>query len=312
MLPIKAVQALAKNIWNTFRSSLSIHSPSKVMEGEGKQVPAGVAQGITKNTKVAAKATKDLAKVVEENLTINKSKYEKMLDGLVTALKKRLEKQKDLRIKNIEAEMEAEEKASSRRLKMYEDEYNAKVKTLDDQSNSEIAALQAQIDAIEKAEEAREKAQEEAEYNSKVAALKEQILAAESAEDKADLEKDLADTIAAWEEKKRQEQVQAEKDSLQAQIDAIKEKADAEKEILQDQYDKRLMQRITALKQLRPVQTRRSPTGRSTMIPGLTMTVSTLRPVNWSWKVIRMRLSGSWRHTTLNGRMPGKVWPIPC
>ncbi|WP_320915691.1 hypothetical protein [Enterocloster bolteae] len=240
MLPIKAVQALAKNIWNTFRLALSIHSPSKVMEGEGKQVPAGVAQGITKNTKVAAKATKDLAKVVEENLTINKSKYEKMLDGLVTALKKRLEKQKDLRIKNIEAEMEAEEKASSRRLKMYEDEYNAKVKTLDAQSNSEIAALQAQIDAIVKAEEAREKAQEEAEYNSKVAALKEQILAAESAEDKADLEKDLADTIAAWDEKKRQEQVQAEKDSLQAQIDAIKEKADAEKEILQDQYDKRV------------------------------------------------------------------------
>lgn len=240
MLPIKAVQALAKNIWNTFKSALSIHSPSKVMEGEGKQVPAGVAQGITKNTKVAAKATKELAKVIEENLTINKSKYEKMLDGLVTALKKRLEKQKDLRIRSIEEELAAEEKASSRRLKMYEDEYNAKVKTLDAQTNSEVAALQAQIDALEKAEEAREKAQEEAEYNSKVASLKEQILAAESAEDKADLEKELSDTIAAWEEKKRQEQVQAEKESLQAQIDAIKEKADAEKEILQDQYDKRV------------------------------------------------------------------------
>lgn len=240
MLPVKAVQALAKNIWNGFKSMLGIHSPSKVMEGEGEQVPAGVAQGIRKNTKAAVKATKDMAKEIEGSLTINKSKYERMLDGLVTALRKRLEKQKDLRIRNIDEELAYEEKASSRRLKMYEEEYNAKVKALDAQSSSEVAALQAQIDALEEAEEAREKAQEEAEYNSRVAALKEQILAAETAEDKSGIEKELAEVIAEWQEKKRQEQVQAEKDALQAQIDAIKEKADAEKEILQNQHDRRV------------------------------------------------------------------------
>lgn len=251
MLPVKAVQALAKNIWNGFKSMMGIHSPSKVMEGEGEQLPAGVAQGIRKNTKAAVKATKDMAKEIEGALTINKSKYEKMLDGLVTALKKRLEKQKDLRIRNIEEELAAEEEASDRRLRMYEDEYRAKVKSLDAQSSSEVAALQAQIDALEKAEEAREKAQEEAEYNSKVAALKEQILASESAEDRAGLEQELADTLADWQERKRKEQVQAEKDALQAQIEAIQEKADAEKEILQDQYDKRVAaeeERLEAVK----------------------------------------------------------------
>ena len=239
-LPIRAIKYVAQSVWNTFARALSIHSPSKVMEDGGEYIDQGLADGINKNAGTVKKAAKDLAEAVEKSLQINKSKLDRMLDGITTAIKKQLEEQKKAKLKSIEDDLSAEEKASEKRLKIYEDEYNQKTKRLDAETNAQTKALQDQIDALDKAEEAREKAQEEAEYNSTIANLNDKLLTAETAEEKADIQREIDQTIADWNEKKRKEEIEAQKEALKAQIEEIEKNADSQKEILDKQYNERV------------------------------------------------------------------------
>lgn len=237
LLPVRAVTTLAKAIVNKFKSIFKIASPSKVMEEQGKYIDAGVESGIKKGQSKVVDATKDLAKSIEDNLTINKSKYEKLLDGIVTALKKSLEKEKSARLESIESQLKDEEKASEKRLKILEEEYDNKISLFDAETNEQIKAVQDKIDAIDAEEAARERAAEEAEHNATLQALMEKLLSAESAEDKAEIQKSIDEEIAEWNEKKRKEEIEAQKEALQEQIDAIKEASEKKKEELEKSYD---------------------------------------------------------------------------
>lgn len=240
MLPINAIKSLATSIWNTFARALKINSPSKVMEDGGDYIDEGVAQGVTKNKGKVADAIDKLVKTIESGLEINKSKFEKMLDGITTALRNQLEKQKKLRLDAIKASLAEEETASEKRLAIYEKEYNAQLSQLDAETTAQVKAIQDQIDAIEAAEEAKKKAQEEQEYNDTVASLQSQLSTAGTDEERAEIQKQLTETIAEWNEKKRQEELEAQKAALEAQIDAIQENADKQKEILENQYDEKV------------------------------------------------------------------------
>lgn len=57
----KFVKDVANSIVNTFKSVLGIHSPSTVMESQGKFVVLGLANGITKNSSIVEKAMDALA-----------------------------------------------------------------------------------------------------------------------------------------------------------------------------------------------------------------------------------------------------------
>ena len=75
---INASSAVALGALNTFKNELQIHSPSKRFQNEvGKMIPAGVAEGISGNGKVAVTAAVTLSKTVLKNATSWITKYNK-------------------------------------------------------------------------------------------------------------------------------------------------------------------------------------------------------------------------------------------
>lgn len=80
-----AAKSAAKAALDAAKDFLGINSPSKVMKQEvGRWIPAGVAEGITDNTKTVAMAMKDLAKetsgTLQADLAMGVSQGQKKLD----------------------------------------------------------------------------------------------------------------------------------------------------------------------------------------------------------------------------------------
>lgn len=75
---ISTSNSVALSALNAFKAALQIHSPSKRFQNEvGKMIPAGVAQGITGNAKVAVTASVKMSQAVLKNATSWLAKYNK-------------------------------------------------------------------------------------------------------------------------------------------------------------------------------------------------------------------------------------------
>lgn len=75
---ISTSNSVALSALNAFKAALQIHSPSKRFQNEvGKMIPAGVAQGITGNAKVAITASVKMSQAVLKNATSWLAKYNK-------------------------------------------------------------------------------------------------------------------------------------------------------------------------------------------------------------------------------------------
>ncbi len=190
--------------------------------------------------------------VISEGLITRNEKTGQILyDSMYTGIMNRLSlyyKDRDARIKAMEdgteeniaqinKEIEATRTATDIKIKLYQQEYAAKVALIDDETNRATKAIQAQIDAINAQQEAENRAEEEEAYLQKMAELQEKYDTSETEEEKAELEAQINEQIRAREKKLLQQQRQDEIAALRQQMEEARELAEERKAALQEEME---------------------------------------------------------------------------
>jgi len=202
-------------------------------------------EDISKTTK---KTGDDVASTVEEDSNAAAEAAKEALDKqikdldsfgstILKALRKRYDAQEKIETTAIDDSLDSEKAAHDEKLKLYDEEYKAKLKALNAGEESAVAKLQTEIDAINNMTNAEDKALAEQEYQQKIADLRENIQQAETNEDKISLQEELDQAIAEHKRDALLEDRQLQIEQLEQQMEGIREQAANDEEALQEEYD---------------------------------------------------------------------------
>ena len=256
---LQNITGLGDRAVSAFKEKLGIHSPSKVFQAIGNNIVEGLCIGVDEESGLAIQEIMNLGTailntddVISEGLITRNEKTGQILyDSMYTGIMNRLSlyyKDRDARIKAMEdgteeniaqinKEIEATRTATDIKIKLYQQEYAAKVALIDDETNRATKAIQAQIDAINAQQEAENRAEEEEEYLQKMAELQEKYDTSETEEEKAELEAQINEQIRAREKKLLQQQRQDEIAALRQQMEEARELAEERKAALQEEME---------------------------------------------------------------------------
>lgn len=268
------------NIVGTVKRFLGIASPSRVFAAIGREIVAGLAQGINESAGTAADEIKRLADdILSTGDAISTGLIRKdeitgdlIYDHTYDMIMKKIDlyyRDRDRRvalmtdatednIKQLQREIEATQKATDIKIKLYEQEYRAKAALIDEESNERIRALQREIDEINKLNEQEAREREEQEYEEKMAGLWAEYETA--IEEGGDAESILAE-IQEAEEERRQRLIQQERRDRQEQLReeialererALEKKKQLEEELEEKRYNLE-QQRIAELEHMNQV-----------------------------------------------------------
>lgn len=226
------VSNVANSITGTFKRILGISSPSKVMEGYGKNIVEGVSQGIDKNKHMVNKSAEDLARA-----TI--SQLDKLGNAVITALRKRYQEEERLQLDSLRRQTENIRKETDERIKEYDRELAAKLKLLDDGTNEELKRLQEQIDGINNLTKQEEKELKEQEYQDRLALKEKELRQAKSRDERAKIQEELNRMIAEKEREQLLESRQQQIEALRGEMDRIRVQAQEKREELQKEYEEK-------------------------------------------------------------------------
>ncbi|MFA5252779.1 MAG: hypothetical protein WC454_09380 [Phycisphaerae bacterium] len=179
--------------------------------------------------KEAAEAAEEVAKKAREALISN---VNNLNSAILSALKRRYEAQKKLDNSALDAETANLEKWKTTQLKYIDEIHDKAIAALDAETASKVSAIQAQIDAINSQQEAEEKARQDKEYQDSIASLKSKLATESDADERASIQEDLNEELAAYNKWLHEEEIQAQKDALQKQIDDIRAASDLKKDQL--------------------------------------------------------------------------------
>ena len=231
----KAAGELGKGIGNTVSDAVNgvkniFKSGSndiiKTTKETGKEVNTVVAE----DANAAAQTAKDALDKQIKNL-------DSFGSAITKAFRKRYENEEKIETKAIDNSLDRQKTAHDKKLKLYEEEYNAKLRALNAGEESALNSLQSQIDAINNLTDTESKAMEEQEYQKKLADLRKSILQAESNDDKISLQEELDQAIADHERDALLDSRQIQIEQLEQQMENIREQAQNEEDALKDSYD---------------------------------------------------------------------------
>ena len=105
------IEGFGENVLGGIKDFFGIHSPSKVMEDQvGKQLAAGVAKGIEKNTKYAKKSAGELGKIIVDAAAKRLDRYKTYNDMSLAAEKSYWDEVRKHTAKGTAAKLEADKK----------------------------------------------------------------------------------------------------------------------------------------------------------------------------------------------------------
>ena len=159
--------------------------------------------------------------------------------AITKALRKWYDTQGKIETTAIEDSLDREKDAHNKKLKLYNEEYKARLKSLNAGEESALAKLQTQIDAINNLTDAESKAIDEQEYRQKIADLRGKILLAENNEDRISLQKELDGAIADREREALLDSRQLQIEQFETEMEAIRKRAQNDEDALQEEYDRK-------------------------------------------------------------------------
>lgn len=249
----------ANSIVQSAKSFFGVHSPSVLFEEIGAYLVQGLGLGISENQGYAVSEIEKLGNAILNTgnsistglITVNERTGVQTYNSLYKNMMKRLslyDKERNKRIMaiqdatedNIEAinrEVEATRTATDAKIKLYQQEYAAKISLIDDETSAATKALQAQIDAINAQQEQENRAEEELEYIKKMQELQQEYDSAETAEERYKVEQEMAETERSRKKQLLQQERQDKIESLRDEMDAIREQADQKKAALQEELE---------------------------------------------------------------------------
>lgn len=256
---VQNITGLGNRVVNAFKEKLGIHSPSKVFQAIGNNIVEGLCIGVDEESGLAMQEIANLGTAILNTgdeissglITKNAKTGQIMYDSLYTGIMNRLSlyyKDRDARIKAMEdgteenitqinKEIEATRTATDVKIKLYQQEYAAKIALIDDETSAATNALQERIDAINAQQEAENREEEEEEYLEKIAALREQYDSAETVEEREKLKTQITETEENRRKKLLQQRRQDEIAALRAEITDIQAQAAKKKAALQAELE---------------------------------------------------------------------------
>ncbi len=158
---------------------------------------------------------------------------------LTSAITKQLEALEEADKKAIESNIEAVEKWKETRVNAINEEYNAR-----------IEAIQKELDLLDKSEEDKTRAEEDAEYERKKNRLQQLIEYEHDATTKANYQKELDKLVAEYQKTLDKRALSDKKEALNAQKDLLKDEQDDKIQNIQDEAEKRKEQYENQLDEL--------------------------------------------------------------
>ena len=150
---------------------------------------------------------------------------------LTNAITKQLEELEETDKKAIESNIEAVEKWKETRVNAINEEYNAR-----------IEAIQKELDLLDKSEEDKTRAEEDAEYERKKNRLQQLIEYEHDATTKANYQKELDKLVAEYQKTLDKRALADKKEALNAQKDLLKDEQDDKIQNIEDEAEKRKKQ----------------------------------------------------------------------
>ena len=231
----QAASELGKGIGNTVSEAVNgVKNIFKSGSSDILQTTKDTGEDVVTTVEEDANAAVDAAK---EALDKQIKDLDSFGAAITRALKKQYDSQEKIETNAIDSSLDREKRAHNEKLRLYDEEYKAKLRSLNAGTESALNGLQSQIDAINSTTDAEEKAMAEQEYQLKTADLQEQILLAENNEEKINLQEELDKEIAEHDRDALLDSRQAQIKQLEQQMDAIRDQAQNEEDALKDSYD---------------------------------------------------------------------------
>ncbi|MCJ7829308.1 MAG: phage tail tape measure protein [Dehalococcoidia bacterium] len=144
--------------------------------------------------------------------------------------------------KAIDIEMDALERAHTEKMRMIDEEYEAKVGALDAETNAAISALEGQLDVMDAEDKASVRTEEDMADNKRLQQIQNAILNARNVFEQKRAEKELAAFQVEMADKQKERGRVDKRESIQSQIAVLREAAANQKEALQKEHDAQIQQ----------------------------------------------------------------------
>lgn len=140
--------------------------------------------------------------------------------------------------KQLEEMEEADKKAIEENIKVVEEWKETRINAINEEYEARIEAIQKELDLLDKAEEEKTRAEEDAEYERKKNRLEQLIAYEHDATTKANYQKELDKLVAEYQKTLDKRALQDKKDALKEQQDLLKEEQDKKVQAIEDEADR--------------------------------------------------------------------------
>lgn len=140
--------------------------------------------------------------------------------------------------KQLEEMQETDKKAIEENIKLVEEWKETRINAINEEYKARIEAIQKELDLLDKAEEDKTRAEEDAEYERKRNRLEQLIAYEHDATTKANYQKELDKLVADYQKTLDKRALQDKKDALKEQQDLLKEEQDNKVQAIEDEADK--------------------------------------------------------------------------
>lgn len=140
--------------------------------------------------------------------------------------------------KQLEEMEEADKKAIEENIKLVEEWKKTRINAINEEYEARIEAIQKELDLLDKSEEEKTRAEEDAEFERKRNRLQQLVDFEHDATTKANYQKELDKLIADYQKTLDKRALQDKKDALKEQQDLLKEEQDSKVQAIEDEADK--------------------------------------------------------------------------
>lgn len=256
---VRSIGNLGDRAVAAFKNKLGIHSPSLVFKAIGQNIIEGLNIGIDDKAGMTIAQIISLGDAISNTgnaistgiITTNIQTGEKIYSSLYKNVMRRLNlysKERNERITAmqeattdniaaIQKEVDATRTATDAKIKLYQQEYAAKMALIDDETNAATKAIQAQIDAINNQQEQENRQEEELNHIRKMQELQEAYNNAATSEERYQIEQKMAEEERNRKKQLLQQERQDKIESLRDEMEAIREQANEKKAALQEELE---------------------------------------------------------------------------
>ena len=247
----KQVDAVEKSVDKKIKAEGAAYDPKERQKDYDKLISAHqkYLNKVLKSTKISSDKKKEIYK--EELQTIRDIETEKR-NIMVESVDNTVSQLTNAIVKRLEKLEESEKKIVENNIKLVESWKEARINAINEEYNARIDAIQKELDLLDKSEEEKTRAEEDAEYERKRNRLQDLIDFEHDATNRANYQKELDKLVADYQKTLDKRALDDKKEALKAEQDLLKEQQGSLIEATENEADSQKEQyenQITAIEE---------------------------------------------------------------